>query len=57
MRTLTRSQGMTGVDYIGKRYDMGNKLGVLEAIVEVGIAHPEIGEGFKDYLREFCKTL
>lgn len=57
MRTLTLSQGMTGVDYIGKRYDMGSKLGVLEAIVEVGIAHPEIGEGFKDYLREFCKTL
>lgn len=57
MRTLTRTRGMTGVDYVGKRYDMGNKLGVLEAIVEVGIAHPEIGEGFKDYLREFCKTL
>lgn len=57
MRTLTRSQGMTGVDYIGKRYDMGNKLGVLEAIVEVGAAHPEIGEGFKAYLREFCRTL
>ena len=57
MRTLTLSQGMTGVDYIGKRYDMGNKLGVMEAIVEVGLAHPEIGEGFKDYLREFCKTL
>ncbi len=57
MRTLTHAQGMTGVDYIGKRYDMGNKLGVLEAIVEVGAAHPEIGEGFKAYLREFCKTL
>lgn len=57
MRTITHTRGMTGVDYVGKRYDMGNKLGVLEAIVEVGIAHPEIGEGFKDYLREFCKTL
>ena len=57
MRTLTLSQGLTGVDYNGKRYAMGNKQGVLEAIVEVGIAHPEIGEGFKDYLREFCKTL
>ena len=30
MRALARTQGMTGVDYIGKRYDMGNKLGVLE---------------------------
>ena len=57
MRALARTQGMTGVDYIGKRYDMGNKLGVLEAIVEVGAAHPEIGEGFKAYLREFCRTL
>lgn len=57
MRTLTHTQGMTGVDYIGKRYDMGNKLGVLEAIVEVGVAHPEIGEGFRAYLRQFCKTL
>lgn len=57
MRTLTHTRGMTGVDYLGKRYDMGNKLGVLEAIVEVGIAHPEIGEGFREYLLEFCKTL
>lgn len=57
MRTLTHRRGMTGVDYIGKRYDMGNKLGVLEAIVEVGIAHPEIGEDFRNYLLEFCKNL
>ncbi len=57
MRTLARTRGMTGVDYVGKRYDMGSKLGVLEAIVEVGVAHPEIGEGFRAYLREFCKTL
>ena len=57
MRTLARTRGMTGVDYVGKRYDMGSKLGVLEAIVEVGVAHLEIGEGFRAYLREFCKTL
>ena len=57
MRALTRTRGMTGVDYIGKRYDMGSKLGVLQAIVEVGVAHPEIGEGFREYLREFAGTL
>lgn len=57
MRTLTHTRGMTGVDYLGKRYDMGSKLGVLQAIVEVGVAHPEIGEGFREYLREFCRTL
>lgn len=57
MKVLARSQGMTGVDYVGTRYDMGSKLGVLQAIVEVGVDHPEIGEGFREYLREFCKKL
>ena len=57
MKTLTLEKGMTGVDFSGKRYDMGNKLGVLQAIVEVGVAHPEIGEGFRAYLKEFSRTL
>lgn len=51
MKTLTLTKGMTGVDYTGKRYDMGNKLGVLEAIVEVGLSHPQLGEDFRAYLR------
>lgn len=57
MRTLTHTRGMTGVDYIGKRYDMGSKLGVLQAIVEVGADHPEIGQDFRAYLRKFAGTL
>lgn len=57
MRTLTHTRGMTGVDYLGKRYDMGSKLGVLQAIVEVGVDHPEIGKGFREYLKDFCKNL
>ena len=57
MKVLARSRGMTGVDYVGTRYDMGSKLGVLQAIVEVGVDHPEIGEGFRAYLREFCQKL
>ena len=57
MKVLARTQGMTGVDYLGTRYDMGSKLGVLQAIVEVGVDHPEIGEGFREYLREFCRKL
>ena len=46
-----------GVEYEGKRYDMGNKLGILQAIVEVGLAHPEVGTGFRQYLRELSKSL
>ena len=33
MAVLARTGGMTGVDFTGTRYDMGNKLGVMEAQV------------------------
>lgn len=57
MKALALKEGMIGVDYTGVRYDMGNKLGVLKAVVEVGLKHPEIGEGFREYLKEISKTL
>lgn len=48
---------MTAVDFIGKRYDMGNKLGILQASVEIALQHPEVKDGFKAYLKEIAKTL
>ena len=57
MAVLARSGGMTGVDFTGKRYDMGSKLGVMQAQVETALLHPEIGADFKAYLKEFAKTL
>ncbi len=51
MRTLAVTQGMTGVDFIGTRYDMGNKLEVAKAGVEMAMKHPEIGEEFTAYLK------
>lgn len=49
--------GMTAVEFTGKHYDMGNKLCVVQAQVELALKHPEIGEKFRAYLKEFCKTL
>ena len=57
MATLARRDGMTAVDFTGTRYDMGNKLGIMQASVEVALRHPEIGEDFQAYLKELCKTL
>jgi UTP--glucose-1-phosphate uridylyltransferase len=37
----------------GKRYDCGSKLGYLEATVEYGLRHPELGQKFARYLEEF----
>ena len=57
MKVLARSEGMTAVDFTGVRYDMGNKLGILKAQIEVGVANEEFGEEFKAYLKDFVKTL
>lgn len=57
MRDLSRKYGMVGVDFSGKRYDMGNKLGILKANIEVGIKHPEIGEDLKSYIKELAAEL
>lgn len=57
MKILAREKGMIGVDFIGTRYDMGNKLGIMQAAVETAINHPEIGEDFKKYIKDFAKNL
>jgi UTP--glucose-1-phosphate uridylyltransferase len=36
----------------GRRYDCGNKLGYLEAMVDYGVKHPEVGEDFARFLSE-----
>lgn len=35
----------------GTRYDCGSKLGYLEATIGFGLKHPEIGEEFRNYLK------
>jgi len=39
----------------GIRYDCGSKLGYLQANVELGMKHPEIGEEFTEYLNKLNK--
>jgi UTP--glucose-1-phosphate uridylyltransferase len=41
----------------GKRYDCGSKLGYLEATVEYGLTHPELGADFNAYLRTLAEKL
>lgn len=60
MKILAESDplgGMSALDFEGRRYDMGSKLGFLEANVEQAARHPEIGEAFKRFLREFMAEL
>ena len=57
MKTLAQTVGMTGVDYTGKRYDMGDKFGILQATVEIALKNPALAEPFKAYLKDLVKTL
>lgn len=57
MATLAREKGMIGVDFVGTRYDMGNKLGILKATIEVALKHPEVSKDFTEYLKNLCKEL
>ena len=57
MRTLARQEGVVAVDYNGTRYDMGNKFGILQANIEVGLQHPETGARLKEYIKNLAKEL
>ncbi len=48
---LLRREKVFAYRYEGQRYDCGSKEGFLQANVELALAHPQIGPGFRDYLR------
>lgn len=46
-----------GYAFKGTRYDCGNKLGYLEAVVAFARRHPEIGKEFEKFLRKECEKM
>lgn len=56
MSDLGAQGRLIAYDFDGKRYDMGNKLGIMKANCEVALDHPEIGDEFKAYLKELVKN-
>lgn len=57
MREIAKTNGITGVDFSGTRYDMGNKFGIIKANIEVALNHPEIKDELRDYIKELAKEL
>jgi UTP--glucose-1-phosphate uridylyltransferase len=48
---LMRREKVFAYRYDGRRYDCGSKEGFLEANVELALAHPQLGPGFREYLK------
>ena len=57
MKELSRTDGVIGVDFTGNRYDMGNKFGIMQAAIEVGLSHDEVKDELREYLKNIAKTL
>lgn len=57
MKTLAQTKGVVAVDYEGTRYDMGNKFGILQANIEVGLKHPETQDELKAYIKKLAEDM
>ena len=51
LRTLARGKGLLAHVHEGKTYDAGDKLGFLQATVEIGLKNPKFGKDFRAYLQ------
>jgi len=47
---LMADESVYAYAFEGKRYDCGSKLGYLEATVEFGLKHENLGDQFANYL-------
>ena len=57
MRLMLQDRAMYGLRLDGKRYDIGNKLDFLKTNVEFGLTHPELGDDFREFLKDLATTL
>ena len=48
---LLEDEKVLAYEFEGRRYDCGTRLGYLEATVELGVKHPEIGRDFAEFLK------
>ena len=51
LRKLRARRPMYAVEFEGRRYDTGDKLGFLKATVEFALARPDLGQEFRAYLK------
>ena len=57
MRLLLNDHAMYGLRFIGKRYDIGNKLDFLKTNIEFAMMNDELRPGLTSFIREMAKAL
>ena len=51
IKALLGEEKVYGFSFEGKRYDAGDKQGMLQATVEFALEHPDLGAKFREYLK------
>ncbi|MDZ7641088.1 MAG: UTP--glucose-1-phosphate uridylyltransferase GalU [Desulfurivibrio sp.] len=54
---LAKKRPMYAYEFEGTRYDAGDKLGYLKAIVAFALRHPSLGKEFRQHLQEVCPNI
>jgi UTP--glucose-1-phosphate uridylyltransferase len=57
LKMLLTTGSMFAYNFIGKRYDVGNKQGFLEATIEFALKRDDLRDEFSAYLKETVKKL
>ena len=55
LKVLARQQDMYAYDFIGRRYDVGDKQGYLEAQVEFALRREDLRDKLINYLKQVVK--
>ena len=48
---LMGEEDVFALELNGTRYDCGSKLGYLQATIQYGLTHPEVGADFRKYMK------
>ncbi|QDK39451.1 UTP--glucose-1-phosphate uridylyltransferase GalU [Bdellovibrio sp. NC01] len=56
MKILCEQRGLNAMTFTSDRYDAGDKLGYLQANIELALKNPELSKELKSYLHDLVKT-
>jgi len=57
LKALMGTEAMYAYDFIGNRYDVGNKMGFLQANIEFALKRDDLKDELKRYIKEIATTL
>lgn len=57
MVAVAKSKGLLATTFRSRRYDAGDKLGYLQANIELGLENAELGGAFREYLKSLSQRI